>query len=92
MDELCRKVGYSHRYVDKQFLAHVGITPKLFARILRFQKSYIQLVATPDMQQADLYHTFYDQSHFIHEFKHFADHSPGVYARQMNQFGELFYR
>lgn len=92
LGDLCRKSGYSHRYLDKQFLAYVGVTPKLFSRIIRFQKAYKQLITQPDIHPADLYQTYYDQPHYIHEFKHFAGYSPGVYARQMNPFGEMFHR
>lgn len=92
LTDLCRKLGYSHRHVDKQFLAHVGVTPKLFARIVRFQKAYKQLILRSDVHPADLYQTYYDQPHYIREFKLFAGHTPGAYVRQMNPFGELFYR
>ena len=92
LSDLCQKLGYSHRHVDKQFLTHVGVTPKLFSRVIRFQKAYKQLITKPPLHPADLYQTYYDQPHYIHEFKHFAGHTPGAYTRQMNPFGELFYR
>lgn len=92
LSEVSRRSGYSHRYVDKQFLAHVGVTPKLFARLIRFQTTFRHLINQPALQQADLYQTYYDQPHYIHEFKHFTGYSPGIYRRQMNPFGELFYR
>ncbi len=92
LSALSRKAGYSHRYVDKQFLALVGTTPKLFARIARFQKAYKQLLSKPTLDQADLYQTYYDQAHYIHEFKSFSGYSPLSYRRERNPFGELFYR
>lgn len=92
LEELTARTGYSHRYVNQQFLRQVGVAPKLFARIIRFQSIYKQLIRQSPCAQADLYEAYYDQSHYIHEFNQFTGYSPLAYVRQMNAFGELFYR
>src|SRR5262249_35224142 len=38
--ELASQMGYTKRYVDRLFQEHVGLSPKLLARILRFQRGY----------------------------------------------------
>jgi AraC-like DNA-binding protein len=92
--ELCRDLGYSRRYVDRRFAERVGVSPKALAGVVRFQRVFGEMGAgvhrTPSPSVAwDLY---YDQPHFVREFKRFAGRSPGSYLGGRNEFGELFYR
>lgn len=88
--ELCSELGYSKRHVDKKFGEWLGISPKMLARIVRFQQFYQYW----GMQEGypDIYTAYYDQAHFIKEFKAFTGDAPLAYARKTNQFGWLFYR
>jgi len=75
--------GYSKRYLDFLFQRHVGISPKALAGILRFQKFYKEWAAqpSPDFFKADLHAHYYDQSHFIREFRRFSGMTPGDLRR-----------
>lgn len=81
--EILDQTGYSHRWFSKIFKETVGITPKRYSRISRFQHTLrmIRKSSIPDWTSFALSCGYYDQSHFIHDFKHFAGLSPGEYYR-----------
>ncbi|NTV78889.1 MAG: AraC family transcriptional regulator, partial [Clostridiales bacterium] len=69
---------YTARYVQKVFVEYIGISPKLFSRVIRFQKSldYIFSNTSLDIYQMVYELGYYDHAHFIHEFKEFCLFSP----------------
>lgn len=86
------QTGYTKRYLDILFKDHVGLSPKSYANILRFQEAY-QLwtqggasISSEDNPQA----YYYDQSHFIKEFKRFTGFTPHKYNAVANEFGKVF--
>jgi AraC-like DNA-binding protein len=92
--ELERLTGYSKRYLSLLFHQHIGLSPKTLAAIARFQMFYKLWAAmgTPDFYKNDLNNYYYDQPHFIKEFKRFTGYSPKLYAETNNDFGKIFYR
>jgi len=92
--DLCERLGYSKRYLDMRFADHVGLAPKLFAGINRFLYVFRHFAIrdVPDTIRADLADPYYDQSHFIREFKRFAGRTPQAYLSSKNDFGEIFHR
>ncbi|HEV8190378.1 MAG TPA: AraC family transcriptional regulator [Ktedonobacterales bacterium] len=94
--DLASDMGYTQRYVDRLFQEHVGLAPKLLARILRFQQGYhlwMQQPAPPaygDNRLGRLQSYYVDQSHFIHEFKRFTGYTPQRYRDIANEFGRAF--
>lgn len=73
-----RLTGYSERYLRKLFNEHVGVSPKMFFRILRFQTLLNQMLYQPKADYLDLAEQlgYYDQSHLVNEFKHFSSSTP----------------
>lgn len=94
ISELERKTGYSKRYLDMLFKKHLGISPKTLSTLIRFNKFYKLWANTTDTDffKDHLYESYYDQSHFIHEFRRYTGYSPARYARVKNEFGKLFYK
>lgn len=88
MEGLARKVGYSQKQLIKIFKEHVGVTPKSFLRIMRFQKAVQDLEARKRVDWASVAVDagFYDQAHFIHDFKEFAGFTPEQYFRSKGEF------
>ena len=78
IDELCDETGTSIRQVDRLFREHLGVRPKTFARIARFQNAIGLLKKDPGCTIADVAARcgYYDQSHFVHEFRRFAGAPP----------------
>lgn len=81
--ELRNKIGYSSRHFSGLFKEIIGITPKQYAGICRFQHTLaaIRESRKPDWANLALNCGFYDQSHFIHSFKDLSGISPTDYFR-----------
>lgn len=83
IDSLIAATGVSARQLDRRFMSSVGISPKMFSRLVRFQAS-LQLPqkrSTATLTELALEAGYYDQSHFIRDFKTFSGISPGYYFR-----------
>ncbi|MGC3944624.1 MAG: helix-turn-helix domain-containing protein [Chryseolinea sp.] len=70
----------SHRQFERDFKEHTGFTAKTYSRIIRFNA----LMQRPhhthsSLTQIALDFGYYDQSHFIHDFKMFSGYSPRAY-------------
>lgn len=80
VDELARRSFLSTRQFERQFLNFTGFNPKLFSRITRF-KSAVEQYGNDAMSLTALAHEtgYYDQSHFIQEFREFSGHNPKEY-------------
>src|SRR5262245_2144562 len=81
--EIVTASGYSHRGFVARFREAVGLTPKLYSRLLRFQKALQRFEADPNASWVDLAFDagYSDQAHFIREFREFAGLSPGELRR-----------
>jgi AraC-like DNA-binding protein len=68
----------SPRQLRRLFDHHIGIRPKSFARIVRFQSMLQTMLRVPEGEwgQRCLDFGYYDQAHFIHEFKMFSGQPP----------------
>jgi AraC-like DNA-binding protein len=75
---LGRAVGASPRWIERRFQHAVGVSPKRLARLVRFRRVLAALDADPTAGGAAvaLDHGFYDQAHFIAEFRTFAGDAP----------------
>jgi AraC-like DNA-binding protein len=81
MKGLARELGYSQKHVISMFRDHVGVPPKLLARIMRFDQLMTRLKSGPPPATrgwAALAQElgFYDQAHLVREVKAFTGHSP----------------
>lgn len=77
------RIGYSKKHFAEMFRRQVGVTPKSYLKIMRFQKAVktIDAATNIDWGQISLECGFYDQSHFINDFKHFSGFTPEQYAK-----------
>ncbi|WP_432738865.1 helix-turn-helix domain-containing protein [Maridesulfovibrio sp. FT414] len=71
-------VGLGVRQFQRRFKDGVGVTPKQFMCLSRFQQTVRDLLLGNHASMLDcvLAHGYYDQAHFIHEFNGFTGHSP----------------
>lgn len=92
VQELAAHVGYTKRYLDRLFQEHVGVSPKSLASILRFQEVYQVWMQhqSPTIFRNQWPVYYYDQSHFIKEFKRFTGFTPQQYIGIVNEFGKAF--
>lgn len=81
VDGLVREAGVSSRQVERLARRIYGAPPKLLARKYRALRAASRLAAT-DLGWAEAAgDAFYDQSHFIREFKRFTGHTPLQFQR-----------
>ena len=89
--QIANKVGYSQKHLIKLFKDHVGLTPKGFLKVIRFQKAIeeIHTIKGQDWTSVALESGYYDQAHFINDFKAFSGFTPKQYSQQ--QYDHLNY-
>lgn len=82
----------SERGFQRKFDAQVGISPKLFARVCRFQASLTQLKSNNYENLSDIAfdNGYTDQSHFIRSFKEFTGFSPFQFQKHNRKLAENF--
>ena len=81
-EELC----YSQRQVERIFKEHTGFTIKKYESILRMQQA-LHLIKRGSMSQDMILENlgYYDQAHFIHEFKRYTMQTPGKFMKNENK-------
>lgn len=84
MADVSDQIGISSRRFIQLFSDQVGLTPKLFCRVRRFQRVLhtIRLGTELDWAQIAADCGYYDQAHFIHDFKAFSGINPTTYSLQ----------
>ena len=94
INELEKETGFSSRWLNIKFQEKVGISPKNLASIVRFQQFYQAYTKSSenDFFKNEFYDYYYDQSHFIKDFKRFTGFPPTKFALTENEFGKIFYK
>ena len=79
---LTRSIGLSPRRLSQLFREQVGVSPKLYCRIQRFQRAVQSLHRGEDLPWAELALAcgYYDQSHFSNDFRAFSGINPTTYT------------
>lgn len=82
VDQLSRHFNLSNRQFERKFTEYAGFTPKVYSRIIRFQAALKQYGSDYKSLTDIAYECgYYDQSHFIHDFKEFSGYHPGQYFK-----------
>lgn len=84
--DLADRTGYSSKHFIRIFTEHVGLNPKSFLRIIRFQKAIQDIETKGALHWASLALDcgYYDQSHFIADFRNFSGFTPLEYMKKKN--------
>jgi AraC-like DNA-binding protein len=80
IQQLTDQYFLSAKQLERRFKTYCGLSPKRFARITRFQ-SALELYSNKQMSLTGIAHDcgYYDQSHFIHDFRAFSGYHPKQY-------------
>lgn len=91
--ELEKKTGYSSRWLNRKFHNKLGVSPKNLCSIIRFKQYYEGFINDNKkvFSRNDFYESYYDQSHFIKDFKRFTGLPPAKFEKQINDFGRKYY-
>jgi AraC-like DNA-binding protein len=85
--ECARSIGISERWLSQLFREEVCVSPKLWARIQRFQAVTRAMHAGIDIPwvQLALNCGYYDQSHFADDFRAFSGLDASAYSKHVNR-------
>ncbi len=92
VEPLMDETGWSRRHVTQNFRRQLGLSPKAYARLLRFQHATSLLMEqTPRRSLADIATEagYYDQSHLTRDFSALAGMTPGAYAADAKAIPEV---
>lgn len=83
IDDLTNHLNVHYKTLERKFKTYVGLPPKVFARVVRFKHTYKQFHAiAPKDPSFFLDLGYYDQNHFIKDFKYFLQTTPSAYLRK----------
>jgi AraC-like DNA-binding protein len=73
---LATEVGWSRKHLVTQFREHIGLPPKTFARVLRFDRARGLLEQGSRWMEIAYECGYYDQAHMIRDFSEFSGEPP----------------
>jgi AraC-like DNA-binding protein len=81
----------NRRKLERDFDYHVGVSPKFLQRLLRFRKAMLSFHQSANRNLTALAYDcgYFDQAHFINDFKEFTGLSPKKFFSSSCTFGEL---
>ncbi len=85
--DVANETGLSHRHFIEVFSSEVGLTPKVFCRIRRFQKAAKLAVTAPAPSWGEIALDcgYFDQSHMIRDFQSFSGFTPADYLCHVSE-------
>ncbi len=94
IEELVGGSGLARRQFERRFKAITGLSPALFMRIVRFQRSFHMLEngTAGSLTEVALAAGYFDQSHFIRDFKRFSGMNPRRYFIHTEEKADSFLR
>jgi len=86
MDKIAEIACMSIRNFERKCKERLGMPAKMYARIARFHKAYNILESRPIISWPDLIYEvgYYDQTHFINDFKEFAKLTPTLVHKALS--------
>ena len=84
IDQLAFDTSLSVRQYERRFAEEMGLSPKLFARITRFQMAFDAKRVAPSRSWLGVAHEFeyFDQMHMIRDFQNLGGDAPGQILQQ----------
>ncbi len=82
--DLTEDYPHTQKHLINQFKKYVGLTPKYFQRMLRFNDILNKIQQQQKVNWSDVAFMcgYSDQSHFIKEFHHFSGFNPSEFIKQ----------
>lgn len=86
--DLADAAGLGLRQFERRFRYEIGMPPKLYARIVRFEAALRRKAAAPALQWTDIAHAlgYHDQMHMVHDFNRLSGDSPTAICGQLDMF------
>ncbi len=83
VNDLANHLNLTARSIHRLFIQHMGIAPKEYLKIIRFNYACKLISNHSEMDLFDVLCTcgYYDQMHFIHEFKEIMKTTPSQFLK-----------
>lgn len=75
--DLCKTVRVSEVHLRRLFRQHIGINPKRYLQLNRFNKVFLQTIGGEEIKKDP----YYDDPHLIKEFRQFTGYAPTTYPK-----------
>lgn len=91
LQELYDGYGISERRLQQLFTDSVGVTPKYYSRLMRYQNVLKDMRHGnyKNMTHLAYQNNYTDQSHFIHDFKSFSGLSPSKFVKERHMLNDM---
>jgi len=78
VSDVAHQSGVSVRQLERRFISQIGVSPKLYARITRFEAAIKAKQGAPGATWTDVAHRlgYHDQMHLLHDFRQLAGSTP----------------
>ena len=92
VNTLAESACLGYRQFKRVFSNYVGMSPKEYYRVVRFQRALYLLQNHPGIEFVDLAYScgFYDSSHLVKDFKEFTGCSPTQYLSSRSLYSTFF--
>ena len=92
VDELSRQTHINRRQLERKFSSAIGLSPKQFSKTIRLQATLKALQAKKSTSLAAVAHEseYYDQAHFIKDFKEFTGITPKAFYGNLLKMSLVF--
>jgi AraC-like DNA-binding protein len=88
VEKLAREIGLSSRQLNRLLNEQTGFSATEFIRIHRFNRvlKFFQKMPSFSLTQVAHHFDYYDQSHFIRDFRRMTDQTPGGYLKSIGKY------
>lgn len=90
ISRVSRELAIGNRYLERLFVSRLGISPKFFARVVRFQGVFAALNGGASLARVAQDAGYFDQSHFVREFRALTGLTPGGFLRERHPMSRHF--
>lgn len=84
INEIAKKYNISRQYLNKLLQKKVGKSASEYRRIYRFRKSIAENNEVRNLTELSHENLFYDQSHFIKDFRELTHKTPGSFLKKVD--------
>jgi len=85
VDRVVERFGLNKRRLQRMFNTYIGVTPKWVIKLYRLHECVERLNSDEKVDFAELAQDagYFDQAHFVKDFKSVVGHTPGGYLKQL---------
>ena len=93
IDELSKKMNINRRQLERKFSSAIGLSPKQLSKTIRLQATLHRLLNKKftSLTALGYENEYYDQSHFIKDFKELTGYTPGEFYGNNLKMSSIFY-